>query len=401
MQGLKPSVDSYRRRFLRRGLRFLRLFTAGKAGLLAASLLVVSVGDAQGSYGLGDGISALGFGEIDYRQGDGSGLDGFLIGQTVLQLTARLDDRLSFFTEMTATAKQGQDFEFEIERAFLRYDFSDRYKLSVGRYHLPLGYWNASFHHGTWLQTTVARPQVVKFGSNVVPIHFNGILLEGSFLNSGFGYRAGIGNGRSSEINDPGDFGDTNNNTAWLISGSYRPVGRYMMNVGFSIYGDKASPAVGPEVDEIIYSGYFVLRGESPEVIVEYHYATHDRTNTIGLNGDTEGGYAQIAYRLPGDNDKFKPYFRAERVRADNDDALLGGLGLDYDGILAGLRWDFSSVAAIKAEYRNEEFNNAGKENSVWLQISFVLGSPMSGFRSASDNNRNLFASLRPGNVND
>jgi hypothetical protein len=37
------------------------------------------------------------------------------------------------------------------------------------------------------------------------------------------------------------------------------------------------------------------------------------------------------------------------------------------------MRWDFNSYAAIKAEYRNEEFDNGGRENNFRVQVSFVL----------------------------
>ena len=38
------------------------------------------------------------------------------------------------------------------------FDKSDRLKVSFGRYHTPINYWNTAFHHGQWLQTTISRP---------------------------------------------------------------------------------------------------------------------------------------------------------------------------------------------------------------------------------------------------
>jgi hypothetical protein len=181
-------------------------------------------GNTQESAGIDQRLNALLFGEIDYREREDLGDDGFVIGQSVGQITLSLDEKLSVFTEMTATARKDEDFEFEIERLFVRYDFSDYFKLSAGRYHTPLGYWNAAFHHGSWLQTTVGRPETTKFGSNVIPIHFVGALLEGKISDSDFGYRVGFGNGRSEEINDPGDFGDSNGDRAWLFGANYRPL---------------------------------------------------------------------------------------------------------------------------------------------------------------------------------
>ncbi len=57
----------------------------------------------------------------------------------------------------------------------------------------------------------------------------------------------------------------------------------------------------------------------------------------------------------------------------DNTDPLLFDQGLDYDASILGVRWDFNPYAALKAEYRNEEFSNAGRENNFRLQVSFVL----------------------------
>ena len=317
--------------------------------------------------------SALFFGEVDYRQTDGDGDDGFMIGQLVAHLNGNIDQRLSVMTELTATARQNEDFEYEVERLIIKYDFSDQYKLSAGRYHTPIGYWNSAFHHGSWLQTTIARPETVKFGSNVIPIHFVGLLLEGKIRESDFGYRLAFGNGRAEQINDPGDLGDDNDEPAYLGSFYYRPLDKYRLETGVSVYVDTATPEVGPEVDEVIYSGYVALQGETPEVIVEYDYADHQRTDTPGPDGSTSSIYGQLAYRLWGRAANFKPYLRVEHLDVEDDDPLLSSLVDSYDGVTAGLRWDFSPYAAIKAEVRNEEFDNADDETSFWLQVAFVF----------------------------
>ena len=317
-------------------------------------------------------ITALGFGNFDYAETD-IGLDGFMIGQLVGQLNAVIDNNFTFFTEMTASAVRDEDFEFEVERIFVRYDFSDLIKLAAGRYHTPIGYWNTAYHHGAWLQTTISRPEVVRFGSSIIPIHFDGILLEGMFLKSNVGYRGGFGNGRFESINDPGDTGDINSDRAWLATIYYRPPTGRRLETGVSVYSDRATPAIGPEVDETIFNAYFALQSETPEIISEYYYSQHERTNTAGANGDTESFYAQIAYRLPG-FEKFKPYARYENTDVDADDPLLGGLGLNFERLLVGVRWDFSYYAALKGEFRSEDREGVNDVDSFWLQIAFVIG---------------------------
>src|SRR2546425_13004144 len=105
--------------------------------------------------------------------------------------------RLSPTATPTATG-----FNLEIERTILRYDFSDLLKLSAGRYHTPISYWNTAFHHGQWLQTTANRPEMIKFGGFFLPVHFVGILAEGAVAPRSLGlhYDGGGGNGRGAPV---------------------------------------------------------------------------------------------------------------------------------------------------------------------------------------------------------
>jgi len=316
----------------------------------------------------------IGFGDMSYVSSDAARPDGFAIGQGVAHLIGSLGDSLSFFSEVSATAKDS-NYAFEVERFILKYDFSDALKLSAGRYHTPIGYWNSSFHHGAWLQSTVSRPEMVKFGSKIVPIHFVGVLLEGSVPSSrlGFEYKAGFGNGRHDNIARAGDAGDTNQNKAWVLQFNSRPHDLYGLNLGLGFYSDEVALVDSPSVKENIASAYVAWSKETPEVIVEYQHSSHELVNDSSVSGDVDAWYAQLAYRLPLDDNKWKPYARLEQTRVDESDPLLGAEGLDYDGAILGVRWDFHHYAALKAEYRNEEFNNLGRESGFRLQIAFVL----------------------------
>ena len=123
------------------------------------------------------------FGDITFLASKRPGNQGFLIGQLVGHGNARLSDRLVFFGELSASARE-TGYQFEVERAILRYDFADALKLSAGRYHTPVSYWNTAYHHGLWLQTSVARPEIIRIGGSFLPVHFVGALLEGT-LSSG------------------------------------------------------------------------------------------------------------------------------------------------------------------------------------------------------------------------
>jgi len=354
--------------------------------------LVSSTATAQGLSILEQRVSALFFGELDVREREHQGEDGFAVGQGVAQFTVQLDERLSVFTEMTAGAQHGHGFEFEVERLIVRYDFSDFFKLSAGRYHTPLGYWNSAYHHGTWLQTTVSRPEAVKFGSNIVPIHFVGALAEGTFGSSNVSYKFGIANGRSAhKINAPGDIGDSNSRPAWLAALRYRPLGRRLLNIGIGAYFDSVTPEVTPDpgrVDEQIYSAHLALESETPEFIAEYTYARHKSSSN---RAKVHAAYGQLAYRLPALDGAFKPYVRVEWLNTQRDDPLFTGIAdQDYQGVTVGTRWDFSSFAVLKFEAREEKFEMTGRRTALWVQLAFV-------FDAASD--RGAFAAqVNPNN---
>ena len=316
----------------------------------------------------------IGFGDISYISQENSDADGFVIGQAVAHLSASLGPSLSAFGEFTASAKDSE-YSFEVERLIVKYEFSDNYKLSAGRYHTPIGYWNSAFHHGAWLQTTTSRPEMLKFGSKIVPIHFVGVLLEGNIgaKNLGLEYMAGFGNGRHENIARAGDAGDLNGDKAWMIQVNSRPRKIYGLNMGLGFYSDEISMEDGSNVDESTFSAYLAWNKENPEFLFEYLHSSHELTNDSSVAGDVDGWYAQFGYRLPGSKSNWKPYVRYERNRIDDSDPLLGAEGLNYDGGIIGTRWDFNPYAALKAEYRNEEFDSGGRENNFRLQLSIVL----------------------------
>ena len=130
-----------------------------------------------------------GFANVDFAAQDKSeGARGFNEGQFVLHLASALSPRVNFFGELSLTPRAdagtgtpaATGFNVEVERAIIRFDQSDHLKVSFGRYHTPINWWNTAFHHGAWLQTTISRPEMTQFGGKFIPVHFVGALVEGS-----------------------------------------------------------------------------------------------------------------------------------------------------------------------------------------------------------------------------
>jgi hypothetical protein len=317
----------------------------------------------------------LGFADVNYVETERRVDEGFVLGQLAGHVTSGLTERLTFFGEVSATARPDQ-YRIEVERLILRWDFNDQFKLSGGRYHTPISYWNTAFHHGLWLQTTVSRPEMIKFGSRVLPVHFVGLLVEGGFPLSSLGlaYAGGVGNGRGDEIARGGDAGDVNQNRALLAAVHSRPASVFGLQVGGALYLDKAPAEEGVDVDEQIYTLHVALTRERPEILSEYARIRHEPDGG-GETTDTDAWYLQAAYRLPAPVDAFKPYARVERISVDGGDPLFEPFELAYRGFLAGVRYDFASLAAFKLEYRDERFaDDPEHEKSLWAQVSFTFG---------------------------
>jgi hypothetical protein len=318
-------------------------------------------------------VHALLFGDASYVTTDRKIPAGFSLGQLVGHINASLSDRLTFFGELSATA-QSTGYAFEVERSILRYDFSDVFKISAGRYHTPIGFWNTAFHHGAWLQTTVSRPEMIKFGSQLIPTHFVGAFAEGNLPSGdlGLGYMLGVGNGRGATISRGGDAADVNGSRALSASIYARPASLYGVQVGAGYYHDRVTPATTPGATEGIASAYVASERERPEFIAEYARIDHSPL-AGGPTTSNNTGYAQLAYRLTGDARAFKPYVRAERISTAANDVVYAPLALGYTGLIGGTRYDFASYAALKGELRREKFQGASWSNGLYLQVSFTV----------------------------
>ena len=342
--------------------------------VLSPALLFVLIATplaAQEPINRSTGFHGFLFGDVVYQARDLAERDGFFIGQLVGHGNARMSERVSFFGEVSATA-QPDGYNIEVERAILRYDFADEFKLSVGRYHTPISYWNTAYHHGLWLQTSVARPEIIKIDGRFLPVHFVGAMAEGTFSSGNFSlsYEAGVGNGRGTEFARAGDAGDINRNRALLGALQLRPFDTGLQ-LGGAIYVDRSTGAV-QDWDERITSAHVVWGHGALELITEYAHSRHEPRVT-GSDYDSDGWYAHAAWRLPGPLSPLMPYVRWERLDGDALLPLFDPPLERYRAVLGGIRYDFDDFATIKGEYRRERFNANDWVNSLYVQVAFAI----------------------------
>jgi hypothetical protein len=204
-------------------------------------------------------------------------------------------------------------------------------------------------------------------------VHFIGALVEGAVPAGGWNvnYKAGLGNGRGAAISRGGDAGDINGDRAWLVNLFSKPDRAFGLEFGASAYGDTVSVPAG-EFKEQIVSGFAAWQKEDPEIIAEVASIRHTAEGR-GAGGWTHAYYIQAAYRLPQFNRLWKPYFRFEHIGINEADAVFAGVP-ELDGSTVGVRYDASTYAALKGEFRTwRRGEGSRRNNGGFFQVCFTF----------------------------
>jgi len=90
-------------------------------------------------------------------------------------LYSYVNDRFRLLGEYIASTH-----ELELERLQLGWQGGEKSIGWLGRFHVPSRHWNAIYHHGQFLQTTISRPFLEQFEDDggVVPTHSTGLMFE-------------------------------------------------------------------------------------------------------------------------------------------------------------------------------------------------------------------------------
>jgi len=383
VQELLARIESLERRVaeLEHEQRIATAVSAPAPSHLASATSPEQVDAGQPQY---PSLRMSGFTDINFSASDQKGThSGFNEGQFTMHLVSALAPKVNFFGELTLTARTdagsgtppATGFNAEVERSIIRFDQSDMFKVSFGRYHTPINWWNTTFHHGQWLQTTVSRPEMVQFGGRFISVHFVCALVEGTLLAPGLNlsYNAGLGNGRGPVISRARDSGDSDNNRAWLANVSARPDAIYGLQFGGAVYQDRINVTGSPSFREWITSAHVIWNRETPEIIAEAANVTHKDLSGVLATSHSQAYYVQSAYRLPLANKVWKPYYRFEYIHIPKSDLPFRGVP-NLSGSVIGLRYDLSEFAALKFEYRlQRRAPGVRRVNSGFIQTSFTF----------------------------
>ena len=307
-----------------------------------------------------------GFADVTFLEsGQTDRHSSFGLGQYVFFITSPLAEHISFLGETTFQFNNA--FQATIERVVVTFSPKSYFRVSMGRMHTPIGYWNNTYHHGTLIQPTIDRPVMFLFENRrgVLPIHTTGIQVGGRDVSPlHLGYDIMIGNGIGSSPT-------TDNDRAKSYTVSVHSQITSALRIGASFYGDHiargtlnlAGTPMAQGVGQRMVGGFAVLQGSQYELIAEYQHS-RNRPDSLGGPTITHALYAYGGYRLG----ELVPYVRYDRLQFPagdlyytDDDVRLG---------IVGARYDFSPQVTGKAELRRRTTTSAGTFTEVAAQVA-------------------------------
>lgn len=309
-------------------------------------------------------------GQLGFRNAAGS---SFAVGDFDLFLTSHLTSKAMVLGEVVFSETAEQEFEVDVERLLLKYDFRDYLKFSFGRYHTATSYYNSVFHHGQWLQTAVDRPLIVEFADHggLLPSQAAGVSVAGEVPSGELGlnyiFEYGSSNTHRPNILDPTiNEIQENNGQATTVGLFIKPEWLHGLEAGGSLYHDRINPDGGPlHIGQTIGAVHVVYVTPRFEFLNEAFLIRHQVEET-GQDFHTPAFYTLISEKFA---EKWRPYFRYQYVNSSGS-PVYPDIGLRY-GPTAGLRYDFNDYIAFKAQYDHTARRMLPSINDLQMQLAF------------------------------
>ncbi|MDP2028770.1 MAG: hypothetical protein Q8K12_03945 [Thiobacillus sp.] len=269
--------------------------------------------------------------------------------------------------------------EQEWARLYAGWRLDNQNMLSAGKFHNQQGYWNTQFHHGAYLQTTIAKPGIMEDASPL-PLHYVGAQFDGNISELGdglFNYSIGIGKGavmqgttlESPDIVGPNELGDLSLGlrlSYTLDETSPTQFGVFFVRNDIPVLSNADWTSVTQDV-----AGLFANWESEPFRVIGESYFFYDK---LEGNGATASGSFWYAY-VQGEY-RFVPrgtlYMRLEETSGTPDPYLDLFPDFALDTRLIGLRYDVIRNQAIKIEASHVQRLD-DRFNQVQIQWSAVF----------------------------
>jgi hypothetical protein len=271
--------------------------------------------------------------------------------------------------------------EREMERFQIGWLLPNSASLWLGRFHTPLGAWNAEHHHGAFLQTSISRPSIVSFEdeSGVLPTHVTGAMLEGTLDEKAGLFNYSLGAGRGPTLSDqlepvkvlrPGTGGKQ------TITGhvSYRPRAEIGWELGVFAGTARIPVRDDPAWNEASLSlGGMFYKWDSNRyrLIAEvFRVATQLEGTAASSRANFTAAYAQPEYRIGAD---WTVFGRVETNSARHDNLYVNEFPETIvSRQVAGFRYNIGRNQAIKLEASRNERQEGLRFSQIAVQWSMV-----------------------------
>jgi len=276
--------------------------------------------------------------------------------------------------ELVFGEQNAQTFGIDLERVLFQYDWNDHLKMSFGRYHTGIGYYNTAFHSGSWLQTMADRPLAVEFAADggPLPTQAVGIAVTGEIPSGRFGlnYIAEYGSSDTVRPELNGTAIDDENNGNHINIGLYaRPDSFPALQLGGSFYHDRISDfSRGPSVrlGQSIANAHVVYNGHGIEFLNEVFLIRHAYEDSRTLF-NMPAFYSQISRRFG----HLRPFVRYQYINA-NPGSVFQDISLRR-GPSFGARYDFDDYIAFKTQLDHILRSGQPDLNGLHLQLAFTF----------------------------
>jgi len=333
------------------------------------------------------------FGDVGFSYSDpardGRGNAYFFNGSLDLFFTARVGDHFQVLSETVFQTKvgdseSGDSSKFDQERLWGAWAFNDAVQIKFGLEHSPISLWNRLYHHGRWLELTIARPLLTNFESanGILPMHEAGIELLGDVPLAGgsLQYTIFVSNGRGAKPTQVQEFSDQNNDKAVTFGAGYNFDSPNTIFIALfartdEIAPDSGDPARTSPIREWIGSFQFLFQNDSFSIISEFAYIYQD-DKTSGTSFENYTAYFQVGYHI---SDEWTPYLRIDFRDMDRGDPYFAPTGRDLDWyeIVIGTRFDFLNNAALKFEIgfgeREERSESSAITDESYIRVGVQL----------------------------
>jgi hypothetical protein len=283
----------------------------------------------------------------------------------------------SFLSEVLFDIDGGNEISVDLDRMQVGYEVAEWMKISAGRFHTSVGYYNTAYPQGGAVYLLpIDRPEVVDQHDNasIVPTSTVGINFAGRlpFASRRFSYDVDVTNGRGVQADDLANGGDQNNSKMLNLRL------RYEVN-GFIVGGNALVDWIPPRLDPVAPQpdtlreqifGAHVAYVEHPWHLILEGYLIQHISPTATQR--TLAGIAEFGYTIR----KFTPYARWEFARfpAEKDVFWLATTQQErgsYNAVSTGVKIMPNETFAVKLEF---EANSADTDTEYRLGTQVAFG---------------------------